>query len=200
LRQKRSAILNKSLIRLTQKAKLEQISADHRALAAQTVVPKLLLHQRIMTATRFAVYIATAKEFDTQDLIAQLFELSKTVAVPKIDTATKTMTFKIINREMNLTPNTWGIKEPPEHAKLMSLEQIEVLIVPLLAFDAKGTRLGSGGGYYDRYLSELKSINHKPLILGLGYSCQKLDLIPKDVWDVPLDAILTEQGLEYFTQ
>ena len=67
--------------------------------------------------------------------------------------------------------------------------------MPLLAFDRLGTRLGYGGGYYDRTLAIL---HKRPKLIGLAYEAQELDVIPRQSHDVPLDAIITEAGVRYF--
>jgi len=70
----------------------------------------------------------------------------------------------------------------------------ELLIVPLVAFDRRGYRLGYGGGFYDRTLQALRA--HKPtLAIGFAFAAQELPLVPTDTTDQPLDAIITEQGL-----
>ena len=67
--------------------------------------------------------------------------------------------------------------------------------MPLLGFDKAGTRLGYGGGYYDRTLATLR---HKPMLVGLAFAAQQLDHIPAESHDVPLDAVVTEEGVEFF--
>ena len=67
--------------------------------------------------------------------------------------------------------------------------------MPLLGFDRFGTRLGYGGGYYDRTLQQLKK---RPLLVGIAFAAQELDTIPREPHDVPLDMIVTEQGARSF--
>jgi len=71
----------------------------------------------------------------------------------------------------------------------------DVIIMPLLGFDAAGTRLGYGGGYYDRTLDRL---GKKPRLIGLAYAAQELDAIPREPHDVPLDMVITERGAQIF--
>jgi 5-formyltetrahydrofolate cyclo-ligase len=71
----------------------------------------------------------------------------------------------------------------------------DVILMPLLGFDARGTRLGYGGGYYDRTLEKLSK---RPRLVGVAFAVQELDHIPREAHDVPLDVIVTEQGARTF--
>jgi len=71
----------------------------------------------------------------------------------------------------------------------------DVMLVPLLGFDKFGTRLGYGGGYYDRTLARM---HKKPKLVGLAFAAQELDIIPREDHDVPLDMVVTEAGLRSF--
>lgn len=71
----------------------------------------------------------------------------------------------------------------------------DVILMPLLGFDRHGTRLGYGGGYYDRTLAALKK---RPRLIGFAFALQEIDTIPRDTHDVPLDLIITEDGVRSF--
>ena len=93
-----------------------------------------------------------------------------------------------------LTPNQWGIPEPPSAA--VSLLP-DILLVPLLACDERGTRLGQGKGFYDRFLKALRA--QKPCIaLGVAFDCQVTTVLPTDPWDEPLDFLETPSGARSF--
>lgn len=81
---------------------------------------------------------------------------------------------------------------PRRHAKTM-----DIIFLPLLGFDAHGTRLGQGGGHYDRALA-FRRCGRRPLRVGLAYAAQQVDTLPRDAHDVPLDAVITERGLWNF--
>jgi 5-formyltetrahydrofolate cyclo-ligase len=97
------------------------------------------------------------------------------------------------------TINRHGIPEPITF-KTLPVRWLSVVFVPLLGFDARGTRLGSGAGYYDRLLSYRRHRQswHRPLLVGLAYSCQQWPLIERGHHDVPLDAVVTEEGITMF--
>ena len=71
----------------------------------------------------------------------------------------------------------------------------DIILVPLLAFDAAGWRLGYGGGFYDRTIADLAMRRHQCAVIGLGFDGQKLDKVPIGPYDMPLDALLTPSGL-----
>ena len=102
-----------------------------------------------------------------------------------------------------LVPNRFAIPEPvprrrpPHHAR-----QLDLLLVPLVAFDARGNRLGMGGGYYDRTLAYLGHRTHwrRPRVVGLAHALQRVDALPKNAWDIPVDGVITEREMHRFTQ
>ncbi|ORU91679.1 MAG: 5-formyltetrahydrofolate cyclo-ligase [Cycloclasticus sp. symbiont of Bathymodiolus heckerae] len=99
-----------------------------------------------------------------------------------------------------LINNSFNIAEPLTTEKLPP-KLLSTILIPLVGFDREGHRLGMGGGYYDRTLNFMlqKSCQKKPLLIGVGYSLQKVNHIQAQPWDVPLDAIVTECGLACFS-
>lgn len=77
-------------------------------------------------------------------------------------------------------------------------EEPDVLLVPLLAFDARGFRLGHGGGYYDRTIAALRASGRPVRAVGAGFACQEVEQVPVEAFDQRLDAVATEQGLRVF--
>jgi 5-formyltetrahydrofolate cyclo-ligase len=94
-----------------------------------------------------------------------------------------------------LTQNRYGIPEPDvDAARQLPPPALDAVLVPLLAFDRRGTRLGSGGGYYDRSFEFLLAQRrpHRPLLIGVGYGFQEVEHLPDEAWDVQLDYVATE--------
>lgn len=88
-----------------------------------------------------------------------------------------------------------GIPEPASDAPVVDPD---VILVPLLGVDTAGTRLGQGGGYYDRTLAALRAV--RPVVaVGIGWDIQLIDMLPADPWDAPLDALATPSGWRDFT-
>lgn len=95
-----------------------------------------------------------------------------------------------------LESNRFGIPEPAlsPDARL-SPQDMAVILLPLLAFDAAGHRLGMGGGWYDRSLAFRQHQSAPPRLVGVGYGFQQVQALPAEAWDVPMDAVVTEAGL-----
>ncbi|WP_461057963.1 5-formyltetrahydrofolate cyclo-ligase [Silanimonas algicola] len=103
-----------------------------------------------------------------------------------------------------LAPNRHGIPEPAQ-GPLLAADQLAVVLVPLLAFDAKGDRLGQGGGWYDRSFAfrrtgdgALAAAPRSPRLVGIAYDGQQVDVLEAADWDVPLDAVATPSAFHRF--
>lgn len=96
--------------------------------------------------------------------------------------------------ETVLTPNKLRIPEPPlDIRQMITLDRLDVMMVPLVAFDDSGQRLGMGGGFYDRTLQNWRQ--HGFLPVGVAHDCQQVERLPAEEWDVPLPAVLTPSRL-----
>jgi 5-formyltetrahydrofolate cyclo-ligase len=89
-----------------------------------------------------------------------------------------------------LTPGTFGVPEPIPGAPLVPLDEIDAFVVPLLAVDGRGGRVGWGAGHYDRTLP----LAPRALRLGVAFACQRLPSVPIEATDAPLDVVVTEDG------
>jgi 5-formyltetrahydrofolate cyclo-ligase len=97
--------------------------------------------------------------------------------------------------------NRYGIAEPePRAAEALAVRRLDLVLLPLVAFDELGWRLGSGAGFYDRSLHHLREGRRwrRPKLIGVAYECQRVERLQPDRWDVPLDGIVTERGLRWF--
>ncbi|MCK7593822.1 5-formyltetrahydrofolate cyclo-ligase [Pseudomarimonas salicorniae] len=95
-----------------------------------------------------------------------------------------------------LVQNRFGIPEPDlQPSSLLEPEALDHVLVPLLGFDGRGHRLGTGGGYYDRSFAFRHQHRGAPRLVGIGYACQRVERLPAADWDVPLDLVATEKGL-----
>jgi 5-formyltetrahydrofolate cyclo-ligase len=138
-----------------------------------------------------AGYSPIASEADPTALMETLAAKGHVLALPRIAAAEASLEFRRWQDSDVLEPGAFGILEPP-----MSAEPVmpSVLLVPLLAFDADGYRLGYGGGFYDRTLADLRA-RGEVLAIGIAFSGQEVDALPHDDHDQRLDAVVTERGM-----
>ncbi|MGE0155377.1 MAG: 5-formyltetrahydrofolate cyclo-ligase [Reyranellaceae bacterium] len=165
----------------------------HERQRAAAVVASLLPAQVPMA--RDAVvggYFPHRSEFDVQPLLRVLAETGCALALPKMDGAKAPLTFRHYEQGDTLVLNRFGIPEPGPAAPVVTPSH---LLVPLLAFDELGYRLGYGGGYYDRTLAAMRGAGHAVFAIGIAYDFQRLPYVPRQPNDEPLELIATECGL-----
>ena len=133
-----------------------------------------------------AGYIPIKTEIDPLPAMAEAFAHGP-VGVPMIEGAEKPLSFLLWEPDCATQPGPFGVPVPT-NAKIF---EPEIVIVPLVAFDRNGGRLGYGGGYYDRTLERLRAL--RPLLaIGFAYAAQEMDALPVEAVDQPLDLIVTE--------
>ncbi len=139
-----------------------------------------------------AGYFPFRDEADPRALLAALSALGHSLALPTV-AAGQPLTFRAWKMGDAMRPNAgaFGIPEPLAEAPAVTPA---LVLVPLLAFDAAGHRLGYGGGYYDRTLSLLKNTR----AVAVAYAGQEVAALPREAHDHPLDAVITEAGLRRF--
>lgn len=179
--------------------------SDQALASLATQISQLRIYK---TATNIAVYLPFKSEFPTQSIIKSNLIMGKQTYVPKItSTRTSKMQFVKLNtkvskrfisksrKSQSLAKNSLGIEEPEHSNKTINLRTLDIIFMPLLGFDINGSRLGMGGGYYDRALSFKRSLHtiRKPYLIGLAYEAQRVDSLQTEPWDVFLDGVITEE-------
>jgi 5-formyltetrahydrofolate cyclo-ligase len=134
-----------------------------------------------------AGYIAKDSEADPSSILSEAHRMGCKIALPHVTSRSAPMRFLLWTPGDRLVPGAFGLQQPPEDAEPCDPD---VALVPLLAFDSRLMRLGQGAGHYDRALSILGSTT----AVGLAWSVQMAPSVITDPWDVPLDAVLTEQS------
>ena len=146
-------------------------------------------------AGRIGLYLANDGEIDPVAIARLAWRQGKRCYLPVV-LDQGAMEFRLWYPQQRLLPNRFGILEPTLGVATCPVRQLDILFVPLVAFDSAGNRLGMGGGYYDRLLAFRQ---HQPwsapLLAGLAYSFQQVGSMEPDPWDIPLDAIVTEAGI-----
>lgn len=145
-----------------------------------------------------ALYLSHGTELDTAPLLHLLRQHRLQLYVPKIG-VNHDMHFVQLRKDTVLRRNRYGIAEPSSPRRQRSLKHMDLVILPLLGFDAHGHRLGMGGGYYDRALAFVRCLG-RPRLLGYAYAAQQVAEIPAQVWDICLDGVVTENGVHIFNR
>jgi 5-formyltetrahydrofolate cyclo-ligase len=135
-------------------------------------------------------FASTPGEINTFPLLEGILSAGKRLYLPRVVKGKTHFDFYPVSDLKNLEPGAFGILEPTGH-KPAAWDELDTVLVPGLAFDFKGDRLGFGKGYYDRVLPLLKK---STLIIGVAYSFQIVDKVPVSTEDVPVKALLSEKG------
>lgn len=170
---------------------------------AEAVADHLLRPQQLLRAQRIALYLAADGELSCEPLAARLRHLGKRIYLPVLrDPFQPKLWFREHRLGEALIPNRFGIGEPALHpGRQCPPRGLDLILMPLVGFDAQGGRLGMGGGFYDRTL-EFRircPVWRRPRLIGLAHECQRVPHLPANPWDVPLDAVVTEAGLCWFS-
>jgi len=171
--------------------KLRCAESDRLGPAAAQAVAASADHLRVGAGDVVGGYWPLAGELDPRPLMAALAARGATLALPVVTALDAPLAFRRWNPGDRLESGPHGTAHPAETAPLVVPT---LLLVPLLAFDAKGFRLGFGGGYYDRTLDRLRR-GGGVVAVGLAFAAQQCPALPSEPWDQPLDMIFTEEGL-----
>lgn len=146
-------------------------------------IRRLLAHPRIVEAQTVLMYCSLSDEVDTHAALDRLVAMGKTVLLPRV-TGPDTMELRVYSSPDDLQIGAFHIEEP-KGILWTDYAHIDVAVVPGLAFDAQGHRLGRGRGYYDRLLPGLAAYK-----IGLCFDFQRVEEVPCDVYDMPVDEVL----------
>ncbi len=157
--------------------------------AAARFLEGLLDAVQFLPLATVSAYWPMADELDVRSAMKALHERGNRIALPVMLGPARPLLFRQWQPGQALEPAAFGTSEPPAEAPI---SVPEVLIVPLLAFDRQGYRLGYGGGFYDRTLAELRGVSHVTAV-GAAYAGQEVARVPREATDLPLDWIVTER-------
>lgn len=177
---------NKKELRNLIRQRKRQFSESKLQELSFAITDKLLSHPRIANARMVMAYCALKDEVDISRLINRLREMGKQIVLPAVISDTE-MEARMYRDKKDLAIGAYGISEPVGN-RYENLEDIDVVIVPGMAFDDKGHRLGRGKGYYDRFLSNIPN-SYK---IGVCFSFQKLCSVPTDIYDIATDDVVTD--------
>jgi 5-formyltetrahydrofolate cyclo-ligase len=171
----------------------EMVRTEASKTIANMVVDRFLAHRLIAEDRRQIVsgFHPFRSELDCRPLLSALGEAGCATALPIIVASDQPLAFRQWTPGEMLELGVWNIPVP-----LASAETLvpDILLVPLLGFDRAGYRVGYGGGYYDRTIAALRTVKEITAI-GLAFSVQEIDEVPREAHDMALDCVLTETGL-----
>jgi 5-formyltetrahydrofolate cyclo-ligase len=176
------------------------LSARQRRHASQAAARHLLKSQTFLRARRLALYHATNNELDAMPIAKAAWRLRKACYLPVLHPFLHgRLVFVRWQPDSRMRPNRFGIPEPADLKRTLPTRELDLVIVPLLGVDTQGTRLGMGGGFYDRSFAFRLRCKawHKPRLVGFACEDQRVDRLPRNAWDIRLDAVCTEKG--FFT-
>lgn len=140
------------------------------------------------------IYISYDSEINTKDIITRAIKEGKKIYVPRTEFSTKLMNAVRIENFDNLVESRYGILEPKKDEPFIDPNDLDLIVVPGVAFDKNGGRVGYGAGYYDRYFKRINNENKSKIVkLALAYDFQLMDKVPTDEEDVLIDAVMTEK-------
>jgi 5-formyltetrahydrofolate cyclo-ligase len=182
----------KAALRLKARASRAAILNSSRSDAAKTVADHFFNAVQLAPGDIVAGYWRIKDEMDCQPILVRLMDTFQPVCLPVVLGDEQPLELRLWEQGAPLYEAGFGTLAPSELAPQV---QPDVILMPLLGFDKRGTRLGYGGGYYDRTLERLSK---RPRLVGLAFAAQELEDIPREAHDVPLDTIVTERGARHF--
>ncbi len=192
--------MTKSQIRSVQREQRDKITSEEQLLLSRTVREKLFETEAYKYCKRVFTFVSFGSEIDTRQLIRDSFVSGKEVFIPRVES--HGMEFYRIHDLQGLVPSKFGVLEPiSENDKRFYIPMADMnfsnnasnpenlMLLPGLAFDLRGNRIGYGAGYYDKYLAEGRSAQFYKV--ALAYDFQILEEIPTDEFDIKADVIIT---------
>ena len=183
-------------LRQNKRALRRALSSQRQDEHALQLANAITHHPRFLACKSIALYLANDGEINPIYVTEQAWSMGKQVFLPVLSPLANKLEFAPYVPGCNMISNRFGIMEPActsQHWR--RARHIDLMLLPLVAFDETGHRLGMGGGFYDRSLAHRKLRQHlkKPYLIGLAHECQKTESLESQSWDIPLDTIITEK-------
>ena len=186
--------VQKKLLRAAMMSQRHAISVAFRREADRAIAEAVLRHPAYQTASQIFAYVSMPHEVGTRAILEAVLADGKALGLPVCDTETCSMQFYRQDALSELKAGAYRIPVPPVSAeRLLMPAEDTLVIVPMLAYDAEGYRLGAGGGYYDRFLAA-----NPVRTVGICYADCRMTQLPHDMYDRKLECCVTEQKTEDF--
>jgi 5-formyltetrahydrofolate cyclo-ligase len=186
----------KSEIRRSTVARRDALSKKQRAEKSAAIMSRLFEFANFLESKIVLFYLSHKSEVDTEPMIHKALALEKIIALPLIDGEKREIIpLKIDNLDRDTQPGYRGIREPiSRRCKQIPVQQVNLAIIPGIAFDERGGRIGYGTGFYDRFIPNLDITTRK---VALAFECQIVPQIPMEPHDRYTDIIITEKRIVY---
>lgn len=183
--------LRREMIRLR-----NRLAEADRVHCSRTISEILLQSDQWKNSRVVMSYMSFGSEVDTSLFNAASMQEGKILVLPKVEVMANALsTYRISDLESDLETGQWGIREPrPEACRPIEPGRIDFILVPGVAFDLGGGRIGYGKGFYDRFIGNCRKEGRAPLTVGASFGMQLLANIPLSPNDRPVDVIVTEKG------
>ena len=157
------------------------------------ILDKLYESEYYRKSKKIFIYISYDSEINTKGIINKALEDNKKVYVPRTEFKNRLMDAVEIMSLDNLVESDFGILEPSIKEPYIDPNELDLIVVPGVAFDKQGGRMGYGAGFYDRYFKKISEDNIKKVMkVALAYEFQTLEKVPMNDHDIPVDCIITE--------
>jgi 5-formyltetrahydrofolate cyclo-ligase len=176
----------KAVLREKARTARQGILAEERAPLAASAARRAFALPEVTRARYVLGFAAAPEELDPEPLLEALRQAGATVCLPRIS-GPGTLALHVCELSTPLHEGPFGLRQPPSHTPTAEPGSIDLVIVPGVAFDASGNRLGFGGGYYDRLLAGMP----RTMRIALAFEGQILDAIPSEAHDERVDIIVT---------
>lgn len=180
--------MNKRNIRSLISEKRDNISKNEKCFLDERIIKFFMSLEEFIISKNICIYVNYKSEINTKKIIEIALENNKNIYVPRIK-KNREMEFIKIKSLDDLEKNSMGILEPKLNLK-ESVEKIDINVLPGLAFDLEGGRIGYGGGYYDRYFYDKECLN-----ISLCYEIQIINKIPMESHDIEYDYLISEERI-----
>lgn len=186
----------KSEIRRSTLAQRDALSKKDRSEKSAAIMKRLFDFANFLEARIVLFYLSHNSEVDTEPMVRKALELEKIVALPLVDPEEREIVpFKVDNLDRDIRPGYRGIREPiTQRCKRIPVQHINLAIIPGIAFDERGGRIGYGTGFYDRFIPHLDITTRK---VALSFECQIVPQVPMEPHDRYTDIIITEKRIVY---
>ncbi|WP_134685648.1 5-formyltetrahydrofolate cyclo-ligase [Brevibacillus migulae] len=167
------------------------LTPEQRAYRSVQAAERLLALSALSACQTIMVFHPFQDEIDTRIFLEEARKRGKELWLPRTEVAARKLTPYVYDGDEHLIPGVYGIREPdPERSRLADISRLDAIVVPGVAFDRTGGRLGYGGGFYDRFLAQLP---RKPLLIGYAFSIQVVEQVPLEEHDYSLDYLVTDE-------